>query len=1181
MSDNKKWTPEQENAINSLDGTILVSAAAGSGKTSVLVERIIKRITDSENPSSVDRLLVVTFTKAAAAEMKNRLSDAISHLLEKDPSNVFLKRQKLYLSEAQICTMDSFCARLVKENFELLSISPDFTMLSDNENKMVLSDTADEILSEIYENGNEEDIRLLELFTNQRNDDTLKSLLIKMYDLAMADSDPEKWIDSAFLPYFEDLPIEKSQCGKYVLLTLRENILFILEKMDRVYLDSQGSGKLEAAVNGDFAAPEAALKSAIDKIDSGAEWNDIRDTVDSIFFKGFQRFSAEEKDLLYSQIKARRDLIKKDTDRLKTLLVCTAEDYYDDIKYLRPAMSALKKRVKQFISRIAEIKAEKNAYYFTDILHFALDLLYENNCSGEKVKTNLAKELAGEFDEILIDEFQDTNEAQVSLFNAVSKDGANQFIVGDVKQSIYAFRQACPEIFVSLLDRTPVFDGGNYPAKIYLDSNFRSRKGVVDAVNFFFDFLMIPKLGGLNYKETERLRFSAVGFDEPVSADTQVHIVEADDPRASGLIKESQYIGSLIKKMVDEKMEVGRGDGKRPVRYNDICILLRTVKDKANVMAGELVKMGIPVHCKKDGGFFDNAEIMTVISMLRAIDNPLSDIPLLSVLLSPLTAFTEDDVAELKAEHPYMSLYSALKANEEKSEKAKSVLEMLSLCRTLSVTLCVADLIRRIYEITAFDCVVSAMDGGERRVLNLQKLVIYAENYNAGGAFGLSGFLRYIDRLQKNGYDLEGAETVSENDDAVRIMTYHKSKGLEFPVVILADMSAKFRSESKEKLPVNKTLGAGALRFISDENREIKTQIHSAVIKKNEDESTAENLRLLYVAMTRAKEKLILVGSVYNPEKRTEDLFYENSVSEENVHTAVKNINNFFDLVLFSLINHPSFSKFPFIKNLYGRTEFKTESEIDIHFCEEPEAIAEENNEKEIFLPDSDITEKIREKVSFVYPYDFLTGIEVKYTASSMDRKNAEEYFASDNPAFLSEGKITPAKRGTLIHKFMEECDMFSASSDIDSEIKRLIENGTFTEAEANVIEKGKIQKFFQSNMFNRIKTAEKYLREKEFTMSVPLNVIQKGISAADGETAVVQGVVDGFIVNGNTGEVIDFKTDRVKSADELCERYKTQMWVYKRAAEECFGTENVKVTLYSFELSKEISVNFEKTLDF
>lgn len=1171
----RKWTPAQNNAIKSLDGTILVSAAAGSGKTAVLVERIIERITRPQNPSSVDRLLVVTFTKPAAAEMKNRLSDAISKRLEKDPSNVFLKRQKLYLSEAQVCTMDSFCGKLVKENFELLSISPDFTVLSDSENKIALSEAADEVLNGIYENGNEDELSLLELFTNQKNDETLKSLLIKLYNLAMADCDPEKWIDKAFQPYFEDVPIEKSACGKYVLSVLREKICFILEKMDRVFLDAQGSGKLETAVNADFAFPETALKSTLEKIDDCAPWNDIREALESISFNQFASFKKDEKDDLYEQIKARRDLIKSDTDSLKSLLICTAEDYEDDIKHLRPVMNALKNSLKLFLHRVDEVKRENNSYYFTDILHFALDLLYETNENGERVKTSLAKELSGEFDEILIDEFQDTNTAQVALFNAVSKDGTNQFIVGDVKQSIYAFREACPEIFVSLLNKTPKFDGKNYPAKIYLDSNFRSREGVVNAVNFFFDFLMVPKLGGLDYKETERLRFSAVGFDENEKADTQVHIVEADDSRASNLVKESQYIGGLINQTVNSKMTVGRGEDKRPVKYSDICILLRTVKDKAAVMAGELIKMGIPVHYKKEGGFFDNAEIMTVISLLRVIDNPLSDIPLLSVLLSPLTAFTEDDVAELKAENPRASLYSALKSNENKNGKAKQFLEMLRAFRTLSVTLCVADLIRRIYEMTAFDCVVSAMESGDRRVLNLQKLVIYAENYSAGGSFGLSGFLRYIDKLQKNGYDLEGAETVSENDNAVRIMSYHKSKGLEFPVVILADMSAKFRKESKEKLPVNKTLGVGSLRFIAEENREIKTFMHSAVIKKNEDENTAENLRLLYVAMTRAEEKLMLVGSVYNPQKKIKNLFYENSVGEENIHTAIKNIDSFFDLVLFSMIKHPSFSALPFVNNLQGRTETYTDSKIEIHFCEEPK-VSEEIIEKEnSYLPDSALTEKIKEKVSFVYPFDYLSGIDVKYTASSIDKTYESEYFASENPSFLSENKITPANRGTLIHKFMEVCDMKKASLNIDAETERLIQNGTFTQEEAKALDKNKIRKYFKSDMFARVLGAEKFLREKEFTMSVPLNLVLNEPKSFDGESAVVQGVVDGFIVNGENGEIIDYKTDRVKSAEELCERYKTQMWVYKKAAEECFGVKNVKVTLYSFELSEEISVNF------
>lgn len=1171
----KQWTPAQRSAIESLDGTVLVSAAAGSGKTAVLIERIINRITNSANPSSVDRLLVVTFTKAAAAEMKNRLSDAISKCLSENPSNAFLKRQKLYLSEAQICTMDSFCGKLVKENFEKLSISPDFTMLSDNENKIVLNDAADEILNSIYENGDETEKSLLELFTNDKNDSILKELLVKMYDLAMADCDPENWIDRVFLPYFDDSPLEKSAFGKYLLSVLRDKICLILEKFDKLSREANGTEKIEATATKFLNDIKPKIEDILCKIDSGAPWNDIRNLSVNFQFPKSVSFKTEEKDELYDCVITLRNSIKDDIASFAGLLVCTSEDYEDDIKHLRPAMFALKNYLKRFIRLVAETKKENNAYYFSDILHFALDLLYETNENGEKEKTKLAKELSGEFDEILIDEFQDTNEAQVALFNAISKDGSNEFIVGDVKQSIYAFRQACPEIFVSLLNITPIFEKNNYPAKIFLDSNFRSRKGVIDAVNFFFDYLMVPKIGGLDYKKTERLKFSAVGYDENEEADTQLHIVKAGDSKASNLVKESQYIASLIEQMINSKMTVGRGEEKHPVRYSDICILLRSVKDKANTVAAELAKRGIPVHYKKDGGFFDNAEIMTVISLLRVIDNPLSDVPLLSVILSPLTAFTEDDVAQLKAEMPNSSLYSVLKYNENSNIKAKSFLEMLEILRTLSVTLGVADLIRRIYEMTAYDCVVSAMESGEKRVLNLQKLVDFAENYSSSGNFGLSGFLRYIDKLQNNDCDLEGAETVSENDNVVKIMTYHKSKGLEFPIVIIANLSSTFRKDAKDKLPVNKTLGAGALRFVPEENREIKTVMRSAVFKKNDDEDTEENLRLLYVAMTRAKEKLILVGSAYNPEKKIKDLFYKNSVSEKNIHTVIKSINSFFDLILFTMINHPAFSELPFVKNLIGRTQTDTESKIEVHFCEETEANELGSEKKEEFLPDFELTQKIKERISFTYPYDALSGIDIKYTASSMDKTQESKYFATENPSFLSENKINPAKRGTLIHKFMEVCDMNNAFADIDSEIDRLISDGTFTLDEAKVLDRNKLQGFFESDMFRRIASSEKFLREREFTMSVPLSDILGEQENLDGENAVVQGIVDGFIVNGENGEIIDYKTDRVKSAEELCERYKTQMWVYKNAATECFGVKNVKVTLYSFELAKEISVNF------
>ena len=1179
MSKDNTWTPAQNQAINSLGGTILVSAAAGSGKTTVLVERIIKRLTDPVSPSPVERLLVVTFTKAAAAEMKNRLSNALSKKIKEDPKNAFLKRQKMYLSEAQISTMDSFCQKLVKDNSDLLGISPDFTLMSDSDHQILLGDTADEILEDIYENPDEADLTLLEHFTDGKNDRLLRDILIKIYNISMSDSNPGQWIEKAFEPFFTDCPIEKSVWGEYTLALLRDYICYTISKIDRILLDAVGSGRLEMELTNDLTPVEFLLKEILDCIDSGATWNTVREKLSLLSLSRFATFKADEKDDLFFELKAaRRDSLKGDFAKLNSFMVCTSEDHSDDLNYLRPVMSALKKRVIQFTERLSEIKAENNAYYFSDVLHFSLRLLYETNQNGEMKKTGLAKELAGEFDEILIDEFQDTNEAQVSLFNAISKDGSNEFIVGDVKQSIYAFRLASPEIFVSLLDSHNTFDGKNYPAKISLDSNFRSRKGVVDAVNYFFDYLMLPKLGKLDYKKTERLVYGAKGYEEHEESDASVHVLPSENSASNNLENESRYIGNLIKKMIDEKMTVGKEENKRPVKYSDICIILRTVKDKANVMAGILSEMGIPVHYKKEGGFFDNSEIMTVISMLRVIDNPIQDIPLLAVLLSPMTAFTEDDIARIRAENRTCSIYSALKMSEETDGKVKSFLEMLEHFRTLSVTLSVPDLIRRIYEVTSFDCVVSAMNGGDKRALNLQKLTSYAENYSSSGNFGLSGFIRYIDKLQKNSNDLEGAETVSENDNVVRIMTIHKSKGLEFPVVILANLSSKFRKETTEKLLVNKTLGAGALRFVPEENREIKTQVFSSVIAKGEDEATSENLRLLYVAMTRAKEKLIMVGSLYNPEQKIKKLFSENNVDDENIHVAIQNLNSFFSWILLSLIHHPSLSGYDFIKHLPGRTEIPTESKIAFHIAEESEYETVKIEEtKQEYSTDKTLIETIDKKVSYVYPYDSLAGLEIKYTASSMDKSYLNEFFASENPSFLSKGLITPAKRGTLIHKFMEVCDFINASKNLNSEIKRAVESGVFTEEEASIIDKSKITAFFGSDMFRRITCADKYLREIEFTMSVPLNEIYSDENIPESEYAVVQGVIDGMILNGKNAEIVDYKTDRVKSAEELCKRYKAQMLMYKKAAEECFGAENVNVTLYSFELSQEISVNFEK----
>lgn len=465
-----------------------------------------------------------------------------------------------------------------------------------------------------------------------------------------------------------------------------------------------------------------------------------------------------------------------------------------------------------------------------------------------------------------------------------------------------------PEIFIGYKDSYEDFTGENYPAKISLDRNFRSRRGVTEAVNFFFDTLMTREMGDIDYKNGEQLVFAA-DYSEKGDADTEVHIVESCDAKASNLENESRYIGKLIKDMMQSGMTVGRNGSERPLRYSDICILMRAVKTQASAVARELSLLGIPVHYKKSGGFFENAEVVTTLSMLRVIDNPVQDVPLMSVMLSPMFPFTEDDLARMRCKNRRDSLYALLRENYETDEKSRYFLDTVNSLRALSVTLSVSGLIRRIFEITSYDSVVGAMKNGEKRALNLQMLISYADMYEQGGRYGLSGFIRYIEKLKKNNHDLEGATEVSENDDVVRIMTIHKSKGLEFPVVILANSSGRFSSDGGKAL-VNKSMGVAALRYDGFRRKEFETQAYTSVKLKNEAEEKAEAMRVLYVALTRAKEKLLIVGSMYNPEDTIKQLYYKYYTGAENPAVPLSFCGSFMQWITVCMLSHPAMREF-------------------------------------------------------------------------------------------------------------------------------------------------------------------------------------------------------------------------------------------------------------------------------
>lgn len=1170
------WTDAQRMAINSRRGSVLVSAAAGSGKTAVLVERVIQRITDAENPTNVERILVVTFTKDAAGEMLARISSSLTKLIKENPSDSFLKRQKMFLPNAQISTIDSFCNRIVKENCQMLDILPDFKILQSNESELLEKEILSQVLDEIYDENSDEANALLQLFTNGKNDQNLINSILSVYKFSISSVNPEKWIDKHFDYYFENVSVENTVWGQYCLKRVKNILEHILVKCDKILLDGGDDNKVGVTAKDCLGSAMAEMKYAVELIENGGKWDEIKAIVDGLKLQRFGTFKDDEKDSHFYEINGRCLAIKKDFKSLSSILTCYADDFQKDIEYLRPIMSALKKCVYRFIELFTDKKREKNTYDYSDILHMALKLLVVEDENGNLRQTELAAEMSEMYDEILIDEFQDTNEAQDALFNAISKNSQNLFFVGDVKQSIYRFRQAMPEIFIGYKDKYEnyVEELDNYPAKIALDRNFRSRNGIVEGVNFFFDYLMTRKMGEIDYKNGDRLVYSA-DYEKTDDKDVYVRIVSGTESKKSNFNEEVKYVADTIKKMVESGMTVGKRGEERPVRYSDICILMRNLKSHAEETVAGLAELGIPAHYEKKKGFFDNSEIVTMIAFLNIIGNPVQDIPLISVMLSPMFPFDEDDLARMRCNNRKDTVYALLKENYESDKKVKSFLDVLSQLRMLSVTLSVGELIRRILEITSYDSVVSAMNGGEKRVLNLQLLINYAENYEENGGHGLTGFIRYVDKLRKNNFDLEESNLVSENDDAVRLMTVHGSKGLEFPVVFIMNTTHNFGGRGGEKTIVDRTMGIGTVCYDKKRNIEFKTQPYIAVKLKNSLEELNEEIRIYYVAMTRAREKLYIVGNLYEPEEKIKAIYQRFYTGFDENCVSLSLAGNFLHWVILTMLQHPSLTSLCKKLGIMNCIPRATDSKIDFQIVQPPETVTvTEKEDVREAEADEELLRAIKEKISYTYTYSQLADLPVKYSASGINKETEALYIATESPAFMGEKELTPAQRGTLVHKFMEKCDFKAAKESVDAELQRLTDKNEFTKPEAEAIDCGKIKKFFDSGLYARIENATTFLREKEFTMAVPFSMIKPDVpESVRKEKVIVQGVIDGLIINGNCGEIIDYKTDKVSDEKELTEKYLQQLTVYKTAAKECFGLEKVEATIYSFGLNKEISV--------
>ncbi len=1176
----RNWTEKQKQAIKARRGSVLVSAAAGSGKTAVLVERVIERLTDKDNPTSADRLLIVTFTKAAAGEMRERINAAIENLLKERPDDSNLIRQQMLLPSAKICTIDSFCLSLVKENFQYLTLPADFKNADEGELQILSKQAMDMTLEKMYETDADGSFRnLVELLFRGRDDSYLAEIIEKLYKSSISFPFPERWLDELILPYENESGLCESVFGEIIFGHIEGVLEHLIETLNEILINCQSDEVLYKmyynAVNSDLAQSFGMLEKVKER-----KWDEARHRVlNYVALSRGRKPTGMEEDFLMLSFKDKREYVKKTIKDLGTIMCCSEREYDEDMAELLPLLKTLITAVKTYMQFFSEHKLEKKVADFSDISHYALSLLVEETSDGYK-KTEIAKAYADCFDEILIDEYQDTNAAQDMLFTAISKD--NLFRVGDVKQSIYRFRQANPDIFISLKDNCEFYDSerDNYPSKIILGNNFRSRNGVTGIINFIFSQIMSRRTGDVDYNDEEKLIASAV-YSEKDEPDTELHILSVeglDKYTDSSAEAQARYIARLIKDMISQGFTVRGENGERKATYKDFSVLLRKTGSGNGLTYAEVFReFGIPCFVEVPGEFLTCMEITLALNILRIIDNPKQDIPVVSVLMSSVFGFSPDEISEIRIKGRGDCFYSRLLSLKDSgNEKIDFFLKKLSELRELSISLSVSEFIDTVYDETALIYLFDAIDPTLTKRANLLLLKEYSETYEGLGYVGLSGFIRFVDNLSDKKKDISGTAGVSTSADVVKIMTIHKSKGLEFPVCILADTAKQFnREDEKQNVVISQKHGIGIIRRNIETFEQLSTLSHTAVKLSLSRESISEELRVLYVALTRAKEKLIMVYANAKGDKTIENYAKKINLQTktQSPYSVLKSVG-YGQWLLSSLLRHPDAK---LLRESAGVGE-----EITLP-CEVPlKIVMADFDEKEEFFAeaqalasvDDDFMAFLKKQCEYRYKYEALGSVLTKRAASEVDKNFVDrDYFASGVPSFMLGDTLSGAARGIAVHTFMQYADYEKAKADPEKEIERLKNMGILTKAEASAISVEKIKRFFSSDLARRIFASSLVMREKKFTIEVPISEVYEGLEEFSDEKMMIQGIADCAFLEDGKLTVVDYKTDSLSTDEEFIEKYSSQVLVYKKALALSTGYEVGKTLLYSFHLGREIAV--------
>ena len=1150
---------EQKSAINA-NGSIVVYAAAGSGKTAVLTQRVKKLICDEQNPVSADRILVVTFTNAAAAEMRARIIEAVNKEVEerKVGGNLSdnLLRQQMILSAANICTIDSFCANLIRENFETVGINPDFKLSDEIKNfeisrKVIKEMVAQRVVSE------DKNFKLIGdaigIDTSLAN---FSKVISSIYNKSRSLPNPKKWLLDIKNSYGESGNIEEWLGSAF---HIADQMFTSLETLIDTYLYEaqtiEEGAKCAETINAELTSFRTAFRVALYNKDWDKAKAILENTSVSTISSGVKKVDA----WLYDHL---RGLREEALDSIKKLLKIFEYDLKENTRLMSieaKAVATLVDFVIEYGERFSAEMLSQNLMTFDMVTHAAFSAVckYEN---GIATATEFGKILAKCFDEVLVDEYQDNNSLQDAFFNVISNNGKNLFMVGDAKQSIYGFRNANPENFIYYRDNSPMYPNqqGDERAKVVLYKNYRSRAEICEFVNYLFGAIMRKEPSGMDYTNDDIMNSGATYPDADEKA-VEIHIVNReryDDSRSASASHIAEYIKTTMKR---PPFLSDKNGGLRRAKYSDFAILMRSLKEKATVYANTLKEAGIPVSFNT-GGLFDTAEIMALHSLLKAIDNPKDDVAILATLTGPVFALGMERIAEIKANNKADNFYGSLILAASKGDKdVVDAFNKLKYLRRLSATSSVSEFVSNLVDEFNLREIMSSYSEGARRRANIDAFITIAEEFEADSHSGLSSFLRMLESFIESD---RGVETSQSTDDAVKIVSIHGSKGLEYPICILAETSSRFndkdsfdtvRMDEKFGISVNIADLVSHKKYEPISAKVIRRGMHNRLI--------AEEQRLLYVALTRAKEKLVMVidGATHNPNKlesmaksisHREKLDFK--LSNENILSS----NCYAGWIIMAAQMHKDGAKLGNVANGSNST-FSVEYFSD-------DASAEVVSEKPVVLPNPELVKAFSERFNYSYPYMSAVNTPTKTSVSKLLAQESDnEYAFTRRPAIFSENKMNAAEKGTATHKFMQYASFDKAKKDLESEITRLAEWEYLSEQEIEVLDRAAIEKFLGSDLCKEILASSMVLKEQRFL--VPLN---------DGENdTVIQGAVDCVYANDDGLSIIDFKTTRFETDEQFVEAYSRQLDIYAEAMEQILDMKVTSKYIYSLHLSKTIKL--------